>query len=115
LNEWVAFKKQGRWFVCKLCDAGNKEKEKMSYAAAKIHEISEEHVFQIEKEEWDLKNAWGAGVSGDGDWGEWGVNNSDWTKVDRQTLIIEYWYKGVQAADRGEELKFELFLETLED
>jgi len=90
----------------------------MSYAAAKIHEKSKEHVFQIEKEEWDLKNTWGGGVSGNGDcqWGEWGVdNNSDWTKVDKQTLIIEYWYKGVQAADRGEELKFELFLETLED
>jgi hypothetical protein len=111
LNEWVAFKKQGRWFVCKLCDAGSKEKEKMSYAAAKIHEGSEEHVLQTEKEEWDLKNAWGVGT------GDWGVNSnhSDWTKADKLTLIVEYWYKGVQAADRGEELKFELFLETLED
>ena len=86
----------------------------MSHAAAKIHERSEEHVLQIEKEEWDLKNAWGAGISGN-DWGEWGVDNSDWTKADKLTLIVEYWYKGVQAADRGEELKFELFFETLED
>jgi hypothetical protein len=112
LNEWVAFKKQGRWYVCQLCDAGSKEKEKMSYAAAKMHESSEEHVHQIEKEEWDLKNAWGAGT------GEWEVNNSDWsnwTKADKLTLIVEYWYKGVQAADRGEELKFELFFETLDD
>jgi hypothetical protein len=82
----------------------------MSYAAAKIHESSEEHVYQIEKEEWDLKNSWGAGND------DWGMKNSDWTtKADKLTLIVEYWYKGVQAADRGEELKFELFLETLED
>jgi hypothetical protein len=85
----------------------------MSYAAAKIHESSEEHVLQIEKEEWDLKNSWGVADASGGH--GWGVNNSDWTKADKLTLIIEYWYKGVQAADRGEELKFELFLETLED
>jgi hypothetical protein len=109
LNKWIAFQKQGRWFVCKLCDAGNKEKEKMSYAAAKIHENSQEHVDQVEKEEWEVKNAWGAPI------GDWGVRNSGWAKADKLTLIIEYWYKGVQAADRGEELKFELFLETLED
>ena len=82
----------------------------MSYAAAKIHESSEEHVYQTEKEEWDLKKLWGGGNDG------WGVKSSDWTtKADKLTLIVEYWYKGVQAADRGEELKFELFLETLED
>lgn len=84
----------------------------MSYAAAKIHESSEEHMLQIEKEEWDLKNAWGAGNE---TWGDWGVDNSDWTKVDKLTMIVEYWYKGVQAADRGEELKFELFFETLDE
>lgn len=80
----------------------------MSYVAAKIHESSKEHVYLISKEEWDL-NAWGGGQ------GDWEANISDWTKVDKRTLMIEYWYKGVQAADRGEELKFELFLETLED
>lgn len=85
----------------------------MSISAAKIHENSEEHVYQIEKEEWDLKNSWGMAAAGDG---EWGMKESDWTaKTDKLTLIVEYWYKGVQAADRGEELKFELFLETLED
>lgn len=87
----------------------------MSYAAAKIHESSEEHMFQIEKEEWDLKNTWGGGISGNEKWGEWGVDHSAWTKADKLTLIVEYWYKGVQAADRGEELKFELFFETLDD
>lgn len=84
----------------------------MSYAAAKIHESSEEHMIQIEKEEWDLKNEWGAGNA---EWGDWGTQNSDWLKADKLTLMVEYWYKGVQAADRGEELKFELFLETLGD
>ena len=86
----------------------------MSYGAAKTHESSEAHVLQIEKEEWDLKNSWGVTS---GDW-EVTVNNSDWTsltKADKLTLMVEYWVKGVQAADRGEELKFELFLETLED
>lgn len=82
----------------------------MSMVAAKIHETSEEHLYQIEKEEWDLRNSWAQ--AGD----DWGIKNSDWsTKTDKLTLMIEYWYKGVQAADRGEELKFELFLETLED
>ena len=85
----------------------------MSYAAAKMHESSEEHVFQIEKEEWDLKNTWGN--VDDAEWGNWGATSADWTKADKLTLIVEYWYKGVQAADRGEELKFELFFETLED
>ena len=84
----------------------------MSYAAAKLHESSEEHVKQIEKEEWTQRN-WGA------DCGEWEANvvldHSAWTKVDKKTLIVQYWCKGVLAADRGEELKFELFLETLED
>jgi len=84
----------------------------MSFSAAKIHEKSEGHV---EKEEWDLKNSWGIAGAG-GDSVDWGVKESDWnTKADRLTLIVEYWYKGVQAADRGEELKFELFLETLDD
>ena len=87
----------------------------MSYAAAKIHESSQEHMFQIEKEEWDLKNTWGGGISGNAEWGEWGEDHSAWTKADKLTLIVEYWYKGVQAADRGEELKFELFFETLDD
>jgi len=85
----------------------------MSFAAAKIHEISREHVYQIEK---DLKYSWGMDAAGDNsDWGM-DLKDSDWeTKRDKLTLIVEYWYKGVQAADRGEELKFELFLETLED
>lgn len=86
----------------------------MSYAAAKIHESSEEHVLQIEQ--WDLKNSWGV-ETGDCQWGQWEVNHSEWTalsKADKMNLIVEYWYKGVQAANRGEELKFELFLETLE-
>jgi len=89
----------------------------MSLAAAKIHEISREHVYQIdEKEERDPKNSWGIEAAADNS--DWGMNlkDSDWaTKADKLTLIVEYWYKGVQAADRGEELKFELFLETLED
>lgn len=85
----------------------------MSIVAAKIHETSEEHLYQIEKEEWGLRSSWAMPAqAGDG----WGIQNSDWsTKTDKLTLMIEYWYKGVQAADRGEELKFELFLETLED
>jgi len=85
----------------------------MSFAAAKIHENSREHVYQIEKEERVL-NSWGMDAVGDNN--DWGMKDSDWaTKADKLTLIVEYWYKGVQAADRGEELKFELFLETLED
>jgi len=86
----------------------------MSIAAAKIHENSSEHVYQIEKEERDLRNSWGMDPAGDKS--DWGIKDSDWaTKADKLTLIVEYWYKGVQAADRGEELKFETFFETLED
>jgi len=87
----------------------------MSFTAAKTHEKSEEHVYQIEKEEqWHLKDSWGVAAGDNSDW--LGMKESDWTtKADKLTLIVEYWYKGVQAADRGEELKFELFLETLDD
>jgi len=80
----------------------------MSMAAAKVHEISEGHVYHVEKEEWDMKHSWGGGE-------DWGVNKSDWmTKTDKLNLMVEYWYQGVQAAHRGEELKYEMFLETLD-
>lgn len=84
----------------------------MSMAAAKMHENSSEHMYQVEKEE----NSWGMAVVDGEQWGTPSMNIADWTaKPDKLTLIVEYWYKGVQAADRGEELKFECFFETLPD
>lgn len=84
----------------------------MSFGAAKIHETSQEHVDEIEKEEQRMKS-WGEPGGGNGwEYSEW----YKLSKTDRLTLVVEYWYKGVQAAlDRGEELKFELFLENLND
>lgn len=82
--------------------------------AAKIHEKSDEHVHLIRKEEWDIQNAWAmpAGAS------DWGMKNSDWDpKPNKLTLIVEHWYRGVEAANRGEDceelFKFESFFETL--
>jgi len=90
----------------------------MSMTAAKIHEKSEEHINLVQKEEWDSQNGWAMIPTGASDWGIKKTDYSDWEpKPDKLTLIVEHWYKGVEAAHRGEDceelFKFESFFETL--
>ncbi|KAG6879746.1 hypothetical protein C0992_012066 [Termitomyces sp. T32_za158] len=112
LNKWV----------CKIC-SGTSDAEPMTVKTAQHHErYSEEHRLNVEERErqqWMLCEpdpaAWGEPQRGEFELTQEEVRmRESQTHVDLVRDMVPFWIRGIEAAERGEVLRLEEFLATLE-